>query len=114
MVVRYSNTDGRLKSIFIADELSLASTFQGIYTCVFSCCQDGLQGIQGRHQMDRFSEIRSENSRMPGDHYSQESHPQSMLNSGCQQSYGLDHYQQGLKRDAMTRQDNWDLKRQRY
>ncbi|XP_063880303.1 uncharacterized protein LOC135111173 isoform X1 [Scylla paramamosain] len=75
---------------------------------------DGLQGMQGRHQMDRFSEIRSENSRMPGDHYSQESHPQSMLNSGCQQSYGLDHYQQGLKRDAMTRQDNWDLKRQRY
>lgn len=88
-------------------------SFKG-YTCIFFCCQDGLQGMQGRHQMDRFSEIRSENSRIPGDHYSQESHPQSMLNSGCQQSYGLDHYQQGLKRDAMTRQDNWDLKRQRY
>ena len=37
-----------------------------------------------------------------------------MLNSSCPQTYGLEHYQQGLKRDSMTRQDNWDLKRQRY
>lgn len=72
--------------------------------------QDGLQGMQNRHQMDRFSD----NTRMPGEQYSQESLSQSMINSGCQQTYGLDHYQQGLKRDAMTRQDNWDLKRQRY
>lgn len=76
--------------------------------------KDGLQGMQSRPQMDRFSDIRSDNTRMAGEQYSQESLSQSMLNSGCQQSYGLDHYQQGLKRDAMTRQDNWDLKRQRY
>ncbi|KAG0716873.1 hypothetical protein GWK47_008632 [Chionoecetes opilio] len=38
----------------------------------------------------------------------------AMLNSPTYGGGDLDNYQQGLKRDSMTMQDNWDLKRQRY